>query len=1130
MTWPRLHSLRTRILLLVVLVLAPAIVLHVVSALEKRDLARKVAGENLQNITELVAANIETLLQSYGEALTGLTLLPEIRSMQAAAARPSLITAKEVFPTFSSITLLRPDGSILASTLPEDPAVNYADRPWVRRALTEKAFALGGFASGRRSGLPGLALACPVRDAAGDVVGVCVVALHLDRFSLLFSGKGMPPDSDVTLFDDTGVILADWPLEPEKIGALLPDAIQDMARAQGFPPQLMAGHGPDGKDFFFALARVTIDRRNVWFLRVGLPRGMVVEPLDAAMRFDLALFALVLAVALFFAHRFSRAFLLLPAEKLARMAKAMAVGDLDRRCDMGPGHGELSELGASLDAMAKALRERIRFTQEIMDAIPALVFYKDLDGRFLGVNKAFEESFLPLDAVRGKRCPEIGCLQLPAICDTTDRELLASPHRSIQFELTATFLDGSRHDLLVFKSIFYSASGTPAGIVGVALDISVRNRSEQALAASQARYRTLLTSMRDGFTVVDRDGRIVETNPAFCEMLGYDDEALRQMTYKDITPPAWHAAEEAILRESVDRRGFSDIFEKQYRRRDGLVIPVALRLHRYPVPAGDSRRYFAIVRDVTEAKAIETDLRAAKEEAEKANRAKSDFLAKMSHDIRTPLHAVIGMTELTLGTDLSPAQRDALETARESAATLLELINDILDISRIEARKLEINQEVFDLRRTLAATVRSLRPQAARKGLSLRLAVDPRVPRYVLGDQIRLRQILVNLVGNGIKFTEHGGVAVSLRPPSVSSASQSDAMLEFRVTDTGMGIAPERLSRIFDMFTQADASVSKRYGGTGLGLAICRELTRLMHGTIIPESTPGQGSAFHVTLPLPGMPPPEADEAPAVKPAALPGAPKALHILLAEDNPVNVKVATTYLGRRGHAFVTAPNGNDALACLSEAAFDVVLMDLEMPGCDGLEATRRLRGGQAGEVNRHIPVIAMTAHALSGVRQRCLEAGMTDYLSKPLDFKALDDLLARIAGSRAPADTDRDAAAAPAPDLETDKALARLGGDTELLEELEKDFLRQYPRKLRHIALCRDHENWDEAALAAHSLKNIAGAVGAEAARRMAGELEESLRRAEAEAATALLAPLAASLRRAGQLMDERPRPAAAPTA
>jgi CheY-like chemotaxis protein len=249
---------------------------------------------------------------------------------------------------------------------------------------------------------------------------------------------------------------------------------------------------------------------------------------------------------------------------------------------------------------------------------------------------------------------------------------------------------------------------------------------------------------------------------------------------------------------------------------------------------------------------------------------------------------------------------------------------------------------------------------------------------------------------------------------------------------------------------------------------------------------------------------------------------RALRILLAEDNPVNVKVAAAYLGRRGHAFTVAQNGLEALDALASRPFDVVLMDLEMPGCDGLEATRRLRSGQAGPVNRSCPVIAMTAHALSGVRQKCLDAGMTDYLSKPLDFQALDTLLGGIADVTVPMTGTAAGPTDEAPDLDTESALNRLGGDRELLTELETDFLRQYPRKLRRIKLCLDGENWDEAALAAHSLKNIAGAVGAESARRLAGRLEESLRQADSDQADRLMGRLAESLRRAGETIGTRP--------
>jgi len=614
--------------------------------------------------------------------------------------------------------------------------------------------------------------------------------------------------------------------------------------------------------------------------------------------------------------------------------------------------------------------------------------------------------------------------------------------------------------------------------------------------------------------VVAQNGRIVESNPAFREMLGYTDEELARLTYQDITPTSWHEAEETILHSAVDIHGFSDIFEKEYRRKDGSIFPVALRLHRYPSRAGDDCRYFAIVRDITDVKGIEADLRNAKEAAETANRAKSDFLAKMSHEIRTPLHAVIGMTELTLGTELSLQQRDALETVRDSAGSLLQIINDILDISRIEARKLEVAREDFDLRRTLAATIRTMRPQAVRKGLSLGLAIAPQIPRFVNGDQVRLRQILVNLIGNALKFTQEGGVIVQVRLKTGKSSLPGETQLECSVIDTGVGIPADRLGRIFEMFTQADPTVSQQYGGTGLGLAICMELARLMGGHIGAQSTLDRGSVFCVTLPLTAGQAPPLPEPVVAMPSPPTGVKRSLRILLAEDNTVNIKVAATYIARRGHDAVVAQNGQEALEWLSKQCFDLVLMDVEMPELDGLEATRRLRQGLAGPVNRDIPVIAMTAHALSGAMERCLAAGMTDYLPKPLDFQALDAILEKVSQNGVSMTAAPKMPVGPAPELDTEAALLRLGGDGELLAELQNDFLRQYPRKLRLISLCNENENWNEAALAAHSLKNIAGAVGAEHSRILAGQLERYLRHAETMDVQEALAALKKSLSQA----------------
>lgn len=1109
-------------------------ILHIVSTLEERRKDLHAAQENVRTISQLAAANLHSILKGASETLTGLASLPEITAMQPAQAEKLLRKTKNIVPDFEDILLLAPDGTVVASTFAADRTpLPGGDHPRVRQIQADQSTAIGGVLFGKSEDLPGMALARPVHDPQGRTIGMCMLTLNPDWFTRTFSASALPPTTEACLRTEQGLALAVWPERSPLPDCPLPASRPAASGHTHAAGEVFLGPGTDGSQFLLAEAPVLGDGHHQLSLRLGRAESAITTPLERAITINISILGLAVATVFCLTLAFSRTALLDPMERLVCMARAMAQGDLNSRSGIGPGHGEISALGQALDTMADKLRERIRFTQDLIDAIPAPVFYKGLDGRYLGCNKEYEERVRPLPTMLGRTAREIEPPALARSCEETDQAVLASPGHPMQFETPITLTDGLPHDMLVTKSTFANAMGMVAGIVGVSLDITSFKRSELARSDSEEKYHTLLASMRDGFAVMDREGRIVESNPAFQEMLGYTAEELVRVSYRDITPEIWHAAEEAVLHTTVDARGFSDIFEKEYRRQNGSIVPVALRLHRYPSRADATRRYFAIVRDITADKALEADLRAAKETAETANRAKSDFLAKMSHDIRTPLNAVIGMTELTLGTPLSPQQRDALETVRESANALLGLISDILDISKIEARKLELTREPFDLRRTLATIIRSMRSQARAGGIALTLAIDPQTPRYVIGDQLRLRQVLLNLVGNGLKFTRQGFVSLAVAPAPGQSDTSNPASIAFTVADSGIGIPTPKLDHIFEMFTQADATITRQYGGTGLGLAICRELVRLMGGFIVAASEPGHGSHFRVTLPLPrtnvppeATPPPPETTVPAATPVSR------LRILLVEDNPINIKVATTFLTRRGHDFAVAENGNAALELLAAASFDVVLMDVEMPDMDGLEATRRLRRGMAGPCNKDTPVVAMTAHALSGVRQRCLEAGMTDYLAKPLDFQALDALLAKLAraaqATLPPIGCSPDTPLVSVPDLDTKKALDRLGGDQELLGELQNDFLSQYPRKLRLITACAGNENWSEATLAAHSLKNLAGAIGAEASWRLAGRLEDHLRRVESDAAYTTLARLEAALSLVAAKIRQKTDPARTP--
>ncbi len=499
----------------------------------------------------------------------------------------------------------------------------------------------------------------------------------------------------------------------------------------------------------------------------------------------------------------------------------------------------------------------------------------------------------------------------------------------------------------------------------------------------------------------------LRVNETYCEIVGYTGEELLTRTFQDITYPEDLVAEleqfTRLMRGGLSRYSL----EKRYIRKDGSIVWIAMSSSLQRDAAGGPAYVIAILQDISDRKRLESELRYAKEAAEAANRAKDEFLANVSHEIRTPFGAILGMTDLVLDTPLTDDQRQCLTTARSAADSLLGLVEDLLDFEKIEAGKLELAPAEFSLRATLSDTVRTLTVRAQSKGLELVYHVQPDVPDALVGDAVRLRQVVLNLVSNAIKFTEQGEVVVHVEVAS-DPAPGGEAVLRFVVTDTGIGIPPDDLDRIFRAFEQVDSSTTRKHGGTGLGLTIAARLVGLMGGEIGVESERGRSSTFSFTARFGRQSQPsEPDDArPSVairEPAPATSVPP-LRILVAEDSEFNVRHLERLLTRRGHHVWLASNGREALNLVSELAFDLLLLDLHMPELDGFQVVRAIRERERA-AGGHLPVIALTASARKVDHENCLAAGMDDYLSKPVRaaelFASIDRLATAPGGSRPP---------------------------------------------------------------------------------------------------------------------------------
>ena len=655
--------------------------------------------------------------------------------------------------------------------------------------------------------------------------------------------------------------------------------------------------------------------------------------------------------------------------------------------------------------------------------------------------------------------------------------------------------------------------------------LATQNRARLAaqkdVAEEASRRRALFEKDRDGIFVLNTDGSVFEANPRFAEMLGYTPEELTRLHIWDwernCTP-----TELLQMASAVGPEG--EIFETTQHRRDGTSYPAEIRSSR--VEWGGQTYIMCSVRDITERKQLSEELErhrnhltelvdqrtlelaAARDEAESANRAKSTFLATMSHEIRTPMNAIIGLAHLLEREVTTPRQRERIGKITTAARRLLHIINDILDLSKIEADKTVLEIIDFAVGATCEHAVSLVRESAQQQGLGLAVEIDPRLPPMLRGDPGRIEQILVNFLSNAVKFSERGTITLRATRMDDGETPDTPARLRLEVEDQGIGLNAEQQAKLFKPFEQADSSTTRKYGGTGLGLAISRGLVELMGGQIGADSAPGRGSRFWVVLPLAqgdaGMPARSADQDPLPDANAfaswLLANRSGCHVLLAEDNTLNQEIASELLQNVGLRVTIAQNGQEAVTMAGQAHFDLILMDLSMPVMGGLEAAATIRTlpGQAAT-----PILALTANAFKEDRQRCLEAGMNDHLAKPVTPTTLYQALARWlpGASPRPAAAPETAPATGTPEpgsppaiagLDTTEGLRSTRGQLPRYLRLLDRFARTYQGRATGLRAQLAEGRLDEIRLLAEGLRSSAGPLGASQLAACAAQLEQSL--------------------------------------
>ncbi|MBF0480402.1 MAG: response regulator [Desulfovibrionaceae bacterium] len=975
-------------------------------------------GAAIANAQRELMASIQSFSDTQGaitasakQLLDTLANMPEVRRADAAACAELFAVVLQANPIYGNIHLLGLEGNDLASGR-KSTSASFAGRKQFKDSVATREFATGEFMIGATLNVPIFPFAQPVFDTGGTLRAVLTISIQLSDFGKIFAQAHFPPDSFFGVTDRNGIRLFRFPDDEKRapVGQPINPEVYDAVRS-GPAHGLVRTTSADGvrRITAYRQLRLSPDKPPYMYMFIGLPEDSIYAEAARVTARHLGIMALTLLVTLGLGWILGGRTIGRRLEELTAAAGRIGGGDLTSRARIDTAIAEIDSLARAFNGMAADLSRDIAQRKQVEEHLRIISdntyeweYWRAPDGRYIWVSPSCEK----ISGYAPRMFTGEGAARFLSIVHPDDKKIwedhlvevnsVHPEHRELEFRIVKP--SGESVWISHICKPIYGEDGVLLGRRGCNRDVTESKQAALALKNSDERLRRAELVARMGNWEIDLASKTIDASEGAGRIYGVDGGALSLDAIQAAPLPQYRPVLDAMLRDLVSNKAPYSV-DFKIRRPSGEVVDI----HSIAEYDDANNVVFGIIQDITERKEIQDQLMETNrdleeaisrseelaEQANAANKAKSEFLANMSHEIRTPLNGVMGMMQLLQDTGMSPEQSEFLDIGLGAARGLVKIINDILDLSRIEQGVLELRQDGFDPRRTMTSLSEIFQIAVKSKALRLTFAVDEALPGIVYGDEGRLTQILFNLVGNAVKFTDKGEIAIK-----AGLVSQTGDLLHvlFEVADTGIGIPEDKIEYIFKPFTQVDGSNTRKYGGTGLGLGIVKKLIDAMGGYLQVTSELGKGTTVSFALKFSVREPRVTNDAEFTETLTAAEI-VSCNVLVVEDDAVNRLAVTKRLENLGFTVRAIDDGDQVIEALESGRFDLALMDIQMPHIDGMRATRLVR--ESGGPYAKIPIVALTAHAMKGDRGKFLAAGMDDYLAKPVELEDLKAVIHRV---------------------------------------------------------------------------------------------------------------------------------------